>query len=97
MKWAFQALLYCLSLFIRVQAFVKEKFTQARRLFFAQMPLDGLMLDLDQALLRSRVKDLIIYLHHKLKKVSKDVNFPMELLLVVNSLLLECLIMCPFL
>ena len=35
-----------------------------------QFPLDGVKLDLDEAILKGRTKDLIGYLHEKLKHVS---------------------------
>lgn len=34
-----------------------------------QFPLDGLKLDLDEGLLKGRTKDLVGYLHEKLKRV----------------------------
>ena len=43
-------------------------------LYYAfQFPLDGVKLDLDEAILKGRTKDLIGYLHEKLKHVSKIV------------------------
>lgn len=38
------------------------------------MPLDGLSLDLDDGLTRGRVKDLILYLHNRLKKVGRPIS-----------------------
>ncbi|XP_055882524.1 leucine-rich repeat serine/threonine-protein kinase 2-like isoform X3 [Biomphalaria glabrata] len=45
-----------------------------------EMPLDGLSLDLDDGLLRGRVKDLVIYLHNRLKKAQR--YFRMKLMVV---------------
>ncbi|KAH9504825.1 hypothetical protein Btru_062039 [Bulinus truncatus] len=45
-----------------------------------EMPLDGLSLDLDYSLIRGRVKDLIIYLHNRLKKA--QCYFRMKLMVV---------------
>ncbi|GFO07401.1 leucine-rich repeat serine/threonine-protein kinase 2, partial [Plakobranchus ocellatus] len=45
-----------------------------------ELPLDGLSLDLDDALLRGRVKDLIIYLHNRLKRARQ--YYRMKLMVV---------------
>ncbi|CAL1534532.1 unnamed protein product [Lymnaea stagnalis] len=45
-----------------------------------EMPLEGLSLDLDDALTRGRVKDLTIYLHNRLKKAQR--YFRMKLMVV---------------
>ncbi|KAK3762803.1 hypothetical protein RRG08_040498 [Elysia crispata] len=45
-----------------------------------ELPLDGLSLDLDDALIRGRVKDLIIYLHNRLKRARQ--YYRMKLMVV---------------
>ncbi|XP_059152219.1 leucine-rich repeat serine/threonine-protein kinase 2-like [Physella acuta] len=45
-----------------------------------EMPMDGLSLDLDDGLTRGRVKDLILYLHNRLKKAQR--YYRMKLMVV---------------
>lgn len=60
-----------------------------------QFPLSGLNLDLDPALLKGKVKDLIIYLHHRLKRVGFKtkkivIEFSLIFMLIVFTDIITC-------
>ena len=58
-----------------------------------QLPLDGLKLAIDETVLKGRTKDLIGYLHEKLKRVS----IAHALCCIFSVLILYCLIHCCYL